>query len=137
MKRIVVGYDGSPEATRALERAAALATALGAAVTVASVSPVTGTGGRAMGPYDPTDSPEKHESEVEEAAAKLAKSGIEAEVVSGTGKAAASIVSVAKDRDADLIVVGGRDLNALARLFGASVSDSVAHHAECDVLIVH
>jgi nucleotide-binding universal stress UspA family protein len=137
MKRIVVGYDGSPEAGRALERAATLAKALGSEVTVVSVAHVAGTGGHAMGPYDPTDTPEEHEAEVEEAAAKLAESGIEAEVVSGTGKAAAAIVSVAKDREADLIVVGGRDLNALARLFGASVSDNVAHHADCDVLIVH
>jgi nucleotide-binding universal stress UspA family protein len=43
---------------------------------------------------------------------------------------------VADQRSADLIVVGTGERAMLERLFGGAVSDSVAHHAHCDVLIV-
>jgi nucleotide-binding universal stress UspA family protein len=33
--------------------------------------------------------------------------------------------------------VGTHERNAIARLLGQSVSDSVAHKVHCDVLIVH
>jgi len=40
MKTIVLGYDDSPEAARALQRTTELASALGARVLVTSVAPV-------------------------------------------------------------------------------------------------
>ena len=56
---------------------------------------------------------------------------------SGLGHPADTIAELAKERDADLIVVGTHEPNAIARLFGQSVSESVAHKVHCDVLIVH
>ena len=52
MKTIVLGYDDSDPAKRALERTAKLATAFGAKVIVTSVAPMLV--GRA-GPVDPAD----------------------------------------------------------------------------------
>ena len=53
------------------------------------------------------------------------------------GHPADTIAELAKERDADLIVVGTHEPNAIARLFGQSVSETVAHKVHCDVLIVH
>lgn len=52
------------------------------------------------------------------------------------GDPAASILEVAEQVGADLIVVGARGLGAAERFVRGSVSTKVAHHSPCDVLIV-
>lgn len=47
-----------------------------------------------------------------------------------------SILCVADEVNADLIVVGARGLGAVGRFLRGSVSTKVAHHSPCDVLIV-
>lgn len=138
MKRIIVGYDETPAAVRALERAAELAKAFGAEVIVTSVAPLLApVSARGVGPYDPADSPALHKEQLHHAAAKLDELGLKAELVDGVGDPARAIVDLAEERDADLIVVGTREPNLVARLLGTSVSESVEHRAHRDVLIVH
>jgi nucleotide-binding universal stress UspA family protein len=137
MKKIVIGYDASPESERALERTAELAKAFGSEVLVASISPALMPAAHGVGPYDPADPPEEHRAQAVAASRKLTDLGISAERVTGVGDPGESIVQLARVRKADLIVVGARDLSAISRLLGQSVSDDVAHHASCDVLIVH
>lgn len=48
----------------------------------------------------------------------------------------AAIVRVAHEMEADVLVVGSSGKGALSRLFGGSVSDYVAHHAPCPVMLV-
>ncbi len=137
MKTIVVGYDETEPAERALDRAAELAQAFGSKVIVTSVAPVMISIGRGMGAIDPTDTPGEHREELEQARAQLADKGIDVELQAAIGEPADTIVQLAEERNADLIVVGTREPNVLERLLGQSVSQSVSRHAHCDVLIVH
>jgi nucleotide-binding universal stress UspA family protein len=137
MKKIVLGYDDAEASQRALERAATLAQAFGSELIVTSVAPILTGIGRTAGPIDPVDPPEKHAQELAAARSLLEGRGLAAEYVPAVGNPADTIVELANERAADLIVVGTREPNVLQRVLGQSVSDSVAHHAHCDVLIVH
>jgi nucleotide-binding universal stress UspA family protein len=136
MKTIVVGYDGTQPAQRALERAADLAQAFGSKLVVTSVAPVL-VSQRSMGAIDPADPPEEHEGELAQARAFLEQRGIHAEYQPAVGEPADTILEVAERDNADLIVVGTREPNVIQRLLGQSVSEAVARHADRDVLIVH
>jgi nucleotide-binding universal stress UspA family protein len=137
MKTIVVGYDETEGAARALDRAAELAEALSARLVVTSVAPVLISVARSGGPVDPTDTPADHRAELEQARAHLQDRAVEAEFVPALGEPADTILALADEHDADLIVVGTREPNVLERLLGQSVSQSVARRAHRDVLIVH
>ena len=128
MKTIVVGYDETEAAKRALERAAKLATAFDAKVIVTSVAQVLvgAMAARGIGPLDPVDPPELHRER-----------GVDAEYSVGLGDPATEILELAKTRGADLIVVGTREARLLERLIDPSVSGAVQRWAHCDVLIVH
>ena len=135
-QKIVLGYDESEAAKLALERAAAIAKAFGSELIVTSVAPVVHSVGRSAGPIDSTDPPAAHIEELKHAKSYLEREGLHADLVPAVGDPAKTIAEVAKDRDADLIVVGHHHL-AISRLLGQSVSDSVAHTVHCDVLLVY
>jgi nucleotide-binding universal stress UspA family protein len=137
MKTIVVGYDESEPARRALERATALAKAFGAKVIVTSIAPVAPAGPRGAGPIDPGDPPSLHREELAHAGAQLTAAGVDTELVPAVGDPADAIVQLAEERGADLIVVGTRELNLMQRMLGQSVSGAVSRNAHCDVMIVH
>jgi nucleotide-binding universal stress UspA family protein len=133
--RIVVGYDGSDGAKRALERAAALTGPEDQVVVVAAAEmrarPVLTEGAQ----LDPSEI-SRRRRDVDEANTFLAERGIQGDVVLGQGDPATLIGEVAKERVADLIIVGNRGLNPLQRLMHGSVSSKVVERAESDVLVV-
>jgi nucleotide-binding universal stress UspA family protein len=137
MKTIVVGYDETEPAKRALTRAAELAEAFQSKLIVTSVAPILVGAGRSAGPIDPADNVGDHLAELVHARDFLQGRKLAAEYVPAVGEPAQTIVELAEERNADLIVVGTREPNILERLLGQSVSSSVSHRATCDVLIVH
>jgi len=137
MKKIVLGYDESDGAKLALERAAQVTKAFDSELIVASVAPIMTNIGRSAGPVDPTDTPEERVEELKHARAYLEGEGVNAEYLPGLGHPAETLAQLAKDRGADLIVLGTHEPSLLGRMFGQSVSDAVTHKVHCDVLIVH
>jgi nucleotide-binding universal stress UspA family protein len=137
LQTIVVGYDETEPSKRALDRAADLAESFGAKLIVTSVAPVMISTGRSMGPVDPTDTPAEHVAELQHAGEHLSGRKIDVEYQPAIGEPADTILDVAEEQKADMIVVGTREPNVLERLLGQSVSGAVSRRAHCDVLIVH
>jgi nucleotide-binding universal stress UspA family protein len=137
MQKIVLGFDETDASKRALERAAQLAKAFESELFVASATPMVSSAGRSGGAIDPVDPPSRHREELSDARAYLEGLQITAHYHAAIGDPADTIVELATERGADLIVVGTREPNILERLLGQSVSETVSHKAHCDVLIVH
>jgi nucleotide-binding universal stress UspA family protein len=137
MKKILIGYDEGEASKRALERGAEFAKAFGSELIVTSVAPVMTNIGRSAGPIDPTDPPSEHVEELKHAQAYLESQGVSADLVPALGHPAETIAQAAQERGVDLVILGTKEPNLIARLFGQSVSDSVAHRVHCDVMIVH
>jgi nucleotide-binding universal stress UspA family protein len=137
MRTILVGYDETDGAQRALDRAVDLANAFNARLVVTSVAPILLAAGRGAGATDPVDSPERHREELAHAHEYLEAQGIEADYVPAIGDPAKTIAMLAEERDADLIVVGTREPALVDRVLRSSVSQAVSRRAHRDVLIVH
>jgi nucleotide-binding universal stress UspA family protein len=135
-KNLLVGADSSKTALKAVRTAAELAAQLGAKLHIATA-------------YKPEsvrlpDLPEefRYSSTTHPADTLLAElesigkhAGVEVELHAATGDPAEAIVRVANRIAADLIVVGNKGMRGAKRVLG-SVPNTVAHRAECSVLIV-
>jgi len=73
---------------------------------------------------------------VDEARIGLAERGVAIETDVAVGDPRAEIVRQAEEWKAELVVVGARGLGTVKRLLLGSISDAVARHAPCPVLIV-
>jgi nucleotide-binding universal stress UspA family protein len=135
MSKLLVGYDGTEGARAALDRAAAM-TLYGDTLGVISVAPRVAGGPRSGGPFVAGDGPSEHRAELAEAVEFLAGHGIEPHTIEGVGDPADAICEAAERDGYSLIVVGSRNQNGVQRALLGSVSDRVAHHASCNVLIV-
>jgi len=131
MKRILLAYDGTEHARRALEMAADLALRCEAPLSVVSVIPIHA--GRA--PIDPWDDPESHRAQLDQARRLLLQHGIEPELLEPAGDPAAAIERVAEAGGFDTIVLGSRGLGTFGRILHGSVSEHVATHARATVVI--
>lgn len=133
MERIVVGVDFSPTSERAAAEAADLARATGAVLHLVTATRKSSTqvvsGGGEEWVIDDLD----------RARGRLAAlagtfGGIEVECAVLDGDAAKAIVAEAARLDANVIVVGNKRVNGVARVLGAVAVD-IVRHAPCSVYI--
>lgn len=139
-KTIVVAVDFSPAAETVTRRAMDVAERCGAAlelVHVVEYLPPLDIG------YEPVTAPEWSVDEqvlidnarksLEDLAERQGMGDVPRHVELGAPKQV--IVRVARERNADLIVIGSHGRHGIGRLLG-STADGVLHHAACDVLAV-
>ena len=142
IKSIVIGTDGTDTAAAALERAAALAKAIGAqlhVVTAYRPRQARMAAGQAANPdlvawQLARDS--RAQAILDEACAAARIRGVEAEAHARSGDPADAILQVAEEEGADLVVVGNKGMTGRRHMLG-NVPNRVSHHASCSVLIVN
>jgi len=132
LKDILLGYDGSDAARRALDVAADLATAEDGSVTVVSVVPVYG----GLTGVDPLDNRALHQLELREARDLLQARGVRTVGFLASGDPARELSRIAREGDYDAIVVGAPIHHRLARAIWGCTSEHVAAHADRRVLLV-
>ena len=131
MRNILVAFDGSEPAHRALDIGIDLVKQNGGSLGIVSVIPMHP--GRV--PIDPWDGKPEHDRQLADARRLAAEQGVVAEILEPAGDPAAAIERVAEMGHFDTIVVGTRGLGWLSRMFQGSVSEHVATHAAATVIV--
>jgi nucleotide-binding universal stress UspA family protein len=141
---ILVGYDSSPAADRALDRAIEEATGQGAKLIVLAVVDLPPSGG----PMDvgtlfetpalalPPVPPPAQQRVLDTAKERIEAAGLEGEYVSAAGDPATAIIEVAQDRGASLVVLGHVHHSWLGRAFGVDVAFTVQKLLGAKTLLV-
>lgn len=143
---IVVATDGSDSAIDAARRSMDLLRAGAHVVLVAVIpeyeDPMEDAGG-IEGPsisYEQADRDWKKRTADGQAAldrtASVVGTEVEVRLVPNDERTGEVIVQVAKEMTADVLVIGSSSRGWLSRLFRGSVSDYVAHHSPCPVMVI-
>jgi nucleotide-binding universal stress UspA family protein len=139
MKSFLVGVDGSPESEIATKKARELAKALGARLVLAHISSgevgvatayamAAGVGDMIEHDYAP--------ALLAQAERDCRAEGIDADTSSGQGPIAETLAAMAAQENVEMVIVGHRGRNAVARTFMGSVADRLLQVAHCPVLVV-
>ncbi len=140
-ERLLVGYDGSANAERALKKAIELTKLSKGELRIAVVADTMSYAAYASGGgmYKSFNAHAKENAEnLAKAALDTAKSaGVKnAYASSEEGQPADMILTLATEYKSDLVLVGRRGMRGLERFLMGSVSTAVINHAKCDVLVV-
>lgn len=136
---IVVGVDGSECSRQALDLALEQARLRAGRLRIVAAwsVPVLMYAGGYMPGIDPATFERAAEAEAAEALAEVRRRAPDLQVEAVTPNESAAVALLAAAEHADLLVVGSRGLGGFDRLLLGSVSQQVAQHARCSVLIAH
>jgi len=139
-KRIVVGVDGSDQATAALNWAIRFARPLEAEIVAVFAVPPPTYIGFGYDTVPPSLDPEwrvQMRSDMEQMWCRaLRESGLPHRLVMEDGRPARVIADVADREDADLVVVGRRGRGGITEMLLGSVSHELTHHCDRPVMVV-
>lgn len=141
MKPIVLATDGSPSAAEATLQAVEFARVLDAPLVAVAVEHVNIPSYGYYGYAEILSEARKMEStHVDQTLTQVkmvaAEAGVECDVVHGSGLVADAITTVARQRNARMIVIGAHGWGPVQRALHGSVSTAVMHDAPCPVLVV-
>ncbi|SMB99397.1 Nucleotide-binding universal stress protein, UspA family [Thermanaeromonas toyohensis ToBE] len=135
--KILLGYDGSPYARKALMIALDLAKKYGAEVTAVSIAHIpdfADSRDEVNGVLE--DARRFFEKALEEAKTLATQEGIAMTTRVVPGHPADTLARLAEEEGYDLIILGARGLSGIKRFLLGSVSEAVVRLAKCPVLIV-
>jgi nucleotide-binding universal stress UspA family protein len=140
MALILACTDGSLAADRAIDKAAEFAKALPARLLILTVgddrSTIDGLAATGVGENLGDLLEARARRIVDSAAARARTVTSQVDVHIGWGDIAETILAVANQHKAELIVVGRRGLGRLARLLMGSISQKITALADCPVIVV-
>jgi len=122
-RRILVGSDGSATAHKAVDRAAAVAAATGAEITILTVGSPERAGAVVAAERDRVV--KEHPEVADQVRTKI-----------DSGDPSHVILDEAEAGGYDLLVVGNKGMTGASRFFLGSVPNKISHHAPCALLIV-
>ncbi|MFV0297180.1 MAG: universal stress protein [Hyphomicrobiaceae bacterium] len=142
-KHILIATDGSELAHKAVEHGLSLAKVIGAKITVVNVSePWTAVIPGEMGMAFPVDDYEKGANErasaiLAAAKAEADKAGVSCDTLHVSDEyPAEGIITAAKSKACDLIVMASHGRRGISRLLIGSQTNQVVVHSETPVLVV-
>ncbi len=137
-RKIMVGFDGSAGARRALAQALRLANRDGAAVSILTVIEHLPRYAATVSEVDETREAEQRHVALVQAEVRHAadREGLAVDTIVRSGHAAKVLVEYARDGGFDLLVLGHAGHSAIWGVFLGTTSDKVIRHAPCSVLVV-
>jgi nucleotide-binding universal stress UspA family protein len=130
-RRVQCGVDGSDSSVRTAGLAARIASMAGAELWLQHVVPVF----RGDNTEWTLAADEPSPPEIEDAVAEARRLGLDPVRAMAMGRPERALVETSRRDEADLLVVGHRGLGGVARVLLGSVSEYVAMHASCSVLV--
>lgn len=136
--KILIGHDGSEQSDKALARAAAMASAVKASLTVLTVVPDL-----CMMELSDDDCKKMYEvmtvesqRRLEALKTQLAKEGVPVDIEVKFGNAVEAILDACIEKKIDMVVVGSHGRHGAKKFLLGSVSSKIVGHAPCEVLVV-
>lgn len=136
---ILVAYDGSEQAKKAMEYAIQLATTYSSHLEVVHVYYYSGfiLGEAIIAPPSyVSKEQQEYSNQVLEEANQLIKSIPGAEVTLLHGSPAKTIIDYAVENKSELIIIGSRGLGGISELVLGSVSHNIVQHSKIPVLVI-
>jgi len=136
-RRMLIGYDGSPQSEKAVEIAFSLATCIDSTVLVLAVArpPEPATSVELQAVLD--DAKEHYHEGFKKILEEARAHNLKVETDMAVGHPGEQIIHRAEKERIDLIILGRRGRSMISRMMLGSVSERVLRYAHCPVMVVH
>jgi nucleotide-binding universal stress UspA family protein len=136
-RKLLVGYDGSPQSEKAVDVAFSLAECLDASVLIFAVArpPEPATSVELQAVLE--NAKEHFEEGFKKILEKARPHDLSVKTDTAVGHPAEQIIHRAEEDGVDLIILGRRGRSMISRMMLGSVSERALRYAHCPVMVVH